>query len=422
MTGRKLALLLLTLTPGAAPAARIAIPPPVHVEPLAEGTHSRPVQLSKLAIKLTRGAPFGRARIGLLCIGGQPLVWKGRRGELSTEDFDDVFRDELKQIGYDVVSTSGDLFDSGENFKAEFLVGGTITQLAVDACLPNAGLGDTLSSKGTALLEVEWQIFDRIERTVVARVTTRKGFEQTKAQTGGIESIIFSAFAENVRALAASGELRKYAVGEKREAGLSRKPSSGLVPLRIALPPRSVGGLSAAVGGTVLILSGAGHGSGFLISRDGYFLTNQHVVGGAKYVKLRWSDGIEELGEVVRVDKGRDVALVKGEPRDRAPLRLLGVNPQVGADVFAIGAPFEAQLQNSVTRGVISARRIEDGYSFLQSDVSVNPGNSGGPLVDVHGDVAAIAVSGLRIGNAPLGINFFIPAHEALEFLALQPK
>ncbi|MDQ4420831.1 S1C family serine protease [Sphingobium sp. DEHP117] len=355
-------------------------------------------------------------------MGGYPLTWRGRGGELSTEEFDDAFRDELKALGYDVVSTSSNLFDEDGDSRAEYLIGGTITMMTVDACYPNSGLGDSHSAKGTALMEVEWQMYDRIERSVVAKVITRQGYKQGKTDAAGVSGLIVAAFGENVRALAANEAMRKYLVGARRDASITRVPSGGQPPIVMSLPNQSAKNLSTAVGSTVLVQSGSGHGSGFLISRDGYFLTNNHVVAGAKYVKLRWSDGLEELGEVIRVDKGRDVALVKGAARDRTPLRISEQAIAVGSDIYAIGAPLDPAFQNSVTKGILSARRIEDGYSYLQSDVAVNPGNSGGPLVTAQGDVIGITVKGVRIGEASQSINFFIPAHEALEFLSIRGK
>ncbi len=403
-------------------ASPISIPRSASVEALPTSTETRPVQLARLKLKQGRGTKIGKVKLGLLCIGGYPLTWKGRSGELSTEEFDDAFRDQLQALGYDVVSTSSDLFDAEGDARAEYLIGGTINMMSVDACYPHSGLGDSHSAKGTALMDVEWQIYDRINRTVVARVTTRQGYKQSKTDPGGISSLIVTAFGENVRALAATEDMRKYLIGERREAIVSRRPDAGQPPVMMNLPTQAVRNLSEAVGSTVLVQSGSGHGSGFLISREGYFLTNSHVVASARYVKLRWSDGLEELGEVVRVDKGRDIALIKGVARDRAALRIEQEAIEVGADVYAIGAPLDPKYQNSVTKGVISARRREDGYGFLQSDVSVNPGNSGGPLVNARGDVVGITVKGVRISNAPQSINFFIPAHEALEFLSINGK
>jgi len=398
------------------------IPPAVSVPELPSDLETRPVQLSRLVLKQPRGTRIGKVKLGLLCIGGYSFTWRGRSGELSTEDFDDAFRGQLKALGYNVVSTNSDLFDTEGDSRAEYLIGGLITTMQVDACTPNSGLGDRYSAKGQALMEVEWHIYDRIGRTVVARVITRQGYSTKKATPDGVTGLIIAAFGENVRALAASDAVRQNLIGERRDPNLRRTPSANLAPISLTLPTKGVQRLSEAVGSTVLVQSAGGFGSGFLISRDGYFLTNHHVVAGNKYVKLRWADGLEELGEVVRTDKGRDVALIKGEPRDRAPLKIATNTPDLGSEVYAIGAPLEMKLQSTLTKGILSARRVEDGYTFLQSDVSINHGNSGGPLVNARGEVVAVTVSGVFASKTPLGINFFIPAQEALEFLSIRPK
>ncbi|RXR29493.1 S1C family serine protease [Sphingobium fluviale] len=412
----------LAAIPSPAFAGRITIPEAAVATALPARTETRPVQFSRLTIRIERGDPIGVTRFGLLCLGEAEMKWKSRGNELSTNAFQAAFRDELRQLGYDVVSNSDSLFDSEENDRAEYQIGATITMLSIDVCRPNSSLGDSVSARGSVLLQIDWQLYDRLARSVVARARTFQGYEQKTASAGGLTAILVSAFAQNVRALAASRQLLKLLVGPRREASITRAPSAGLPPIAMSVPSQGVAQLAKAVGSTILVETGSGHGSGFLISRDGYFLTNHHVVGGSKYVKLRWSDGLEALGEVIRTDKGRDVALIKGDPRDRAPLKIAEKPPEVGANVYAIGAPLDRKFQNSVTRGIFSARRIEDGYSFWQSDVAVNPGNSGGPLLNAQSDVVAITVSTYRTDNAPSGINFFIPAHEALEFLSIRPQ
>lgn len=150
-------------------------------------------------------------------------------------------------------------------------------------------------------------------------------------------------------------------------------------------------------------------------------ITNQHVVGAAKFVKVRWPDGTEALGDVIRTDSARDVALVKTDSHGRTPLGLNTATPPVGDAVFAIGAPLEEKLQGSVTKGIVSAIRTEKGQRLIQSDVSINHGNSGGPLVNEKGQVVAITVSGIFASDAPMGLNFFIPIADALTALNLTP-
>lgn len=110
---------------------------------------------------------------------------------------------------------------------------------------------------------------------------------------------------------------------------------------------------------------------------------------------------------------------VAGDARKRLPLRLRAEGGVVGEEVYAIGAPLARELQNSLTKGILSARRVEDGYSFLQSDVSVQRGNSGSPLLDGRARVVGVAQSGVQIQGASTGLNIFVPGDEALAFLSI---
>jgi S1-C subfamily serine protease len=201
------------------------------------------------------------------------------------------------------------------------------------------------------------------------------------------------------------------------------RPASANPPISLkgAKAARAIA-LSDAVGSVVMISAGQTQGSGFLVSSDGYLMTDRHVVGDAQFVKVRWPDGIEGLGEVVRSDKVRDVALVKTDPRGRQPLLLRRDSLQPGDSVFAIGAPLGQQFQSTMTRGIVSAYRTVGGLNFIQSDVTVNPGSSGGPLLDDKGAVVAMTESGYRFEGAPAGLNLFTPVGDALDFLAASPN
>lgn len=107
--------------------------------------------------------------------------------------------------------------------------------------------------------------------------------------------------------------------------------------------------------GAVVVFAGSGSGSGVLISTDGYILTNHHVAGKSGRVRIRWSDGTESVGEVVRADRRRDVALIKvASPKGR-PLSIRQAPVELGDTVYAIGTPLGDELQNTVTRGIVSA-------------------------------------------------------------------
>jgi len=145
-------------------------------------------------------------------------------------------------------------------------------------------------------------------------------------------------------------------------------------------------------------------------------------VGDSPGVTIRWSDGAETNGLVVRIAMGRVVALIKTNDHAHAPLKLRRDEPAVGDEVFAIGALYGQKFQSSVTHGVMSADRIFDGYAFIQSDVTVDPGASGGPLLDSQGRVIGLTVLGYRPLGMPSGVNLFVPARDAIDFLSLDPK
>jgi S1-C subfamily serine protease len=167
----------------------------------------------------------------------------------------------------------------------------------------------------------------------------------------------------------------------------------------------------------VTLDSGRGTGSGFFIGREGYLLTNQHVVRDAKFLKVKLATGRELVGEVLQTNTRRDVALVKTESAGAEPLAIRATEPNIGEDVYAIGSPYGERFSGTLTRGVLSGHRTLDALRFLQSDVAVLPGNSGGPLLDADGRVVGIAVRALDAGRANL--NLFIPIQEALDVLAV---
>jgi serine protease Do len=158
-----------------------------------------------------------------------------------------------------------------------------------------------------------------------------------------------------------------------------------------------------------------GVGSGFIISADGYVLTNAHVVAGADDVIVTLSDRRELKAKVLGADKSSDVAVLKV---DGANLPRLAVGDsskiRVGEWVIAIGSPFN--LDNSVTAGIISAKSRDTGdyLPLIQSDVAVNPGNSGGPLINMRGEVIGINSQIATLSGGYNGISFAVPIDEAM--------
>ncbi len=159
-------------------------------------------------------------------------------------------------------------------------------------------------------------------------------------------------------------------------------------------------------------------GSGFIISRDGYIVTNNHVVEGADDIKVKLANEKEYHAKVIGRDPKTDLALIKIKAHNLIPLKLGSSNDlKVGNWVVAIGSPFG--LEQTVTAGIVSAKgRIigEGPYDdFIQTDASINPGNSGGPLLNMSGEVVGINTAIIKSGQ---GIGFAIPSDMAKNIVA----
>jgi S1-C subfamily serine protease len=416
--------LLSVLDAGAAlaqAAPPIVIPPPVSVPTLPAGSEVRPFAFTHLVAKLTAGQEWSSPHGGWFCVAYPKVTWKGGQQEIRSADYLEAFRSEMKSAGFKVDGDSDNIFEKTTT-TSDMEVGGIINEINLSYCLPGIGAGNSNTVHGEVVMGLQWQIYSSIQKTVLAKIDTRGGFQISGSGSGGWEALMIGAFKENVRGLIAAEAFRKTFLGAPIQAGEMARPTKQTpipLPGAMAAGPRPI---SDAVGSVVIIFAGESQGSGFLVSSDGLLLTDRHVVEDAKFVKVRWPDGIEGLGEVVRSDKARDVALVKTDPRGRKPLRLRRDPAQPGDAVFAIGAPLGEKFQSTVTRGIVSANRVFEGLSFIQSDVSVNPGSSGGPLLDDKGVVVGMTEAGYRVGGAPADINLFTPVGDALDFLSAEPK
>jgi serine protease Do len=157
-----------------------------------------------------------------------------------------------------------------------------------------------------------------------------------------------------------------------------------------------------------------GVGSGFILTADGYVMTNAHVVDGADEVLVTLTDKREFKAKIIGADKRTDVAVVKIEATGLPAVKIGDISRlRVGEWVMAIGSPFG--LENTVTAGIVSAKQRDTGdyLPFIQTDVAINPGNSGGPLINMRGEVVGINSQIYSRSGGFQGISFSIPIDEA---------
>lgn len=380
-----------------APAGTPVVAPP--------GASVRPVRFERMHVRPSNEV-VGEWQRGVFCsrIGQIRFDSKSVR---SLADMPAMARSEFQAAGHPGPSQSA--------FRSETQAGNNEYELAATVIGLQAVLCDKDVDRVTGALwiRVEWEIYSPIERRVIYQATTEGSHHTTSTDKLDIVGLTRKVVQSATRNLLADPKLLTELT---REPSMAPEPAQAV--LRVARKPAAgttvATALPALRSAVVTLVSGAGSGSGFYIHPDGYLLTNSHVVGDAKFLKVRLASGREILGEVLRTDRRRDVALVKTESVALAPVPVAGSEPDVGAELMALGSPFGEKFESTLTRGILSGVREIEQQRWLQSDVTIAPGSSGGPLVDARG--AAIGMTTLGRG----GINLFVPIKDALASLKIE--
>lgn len=382
------------------------------------------IKLMRVIAALPAGAPWLNLKVGITFCNADGITrtWNGGREPQDLPPFSAAFKTELERAGYRVVTPGEDNLFDPQAASSDLQAAAVITDERVDGCISRGGpltssnRGDV---RGDSAMKIDWQIYSPIEKQVIAHISTSASARLENSVPGGEQRLIMESFASNVRELASNADFRAALSAPKALAkGFVMPGQQAKIVLAGSLKAsrRPVG---EAVASVVTILTGSGSGSGDLVSNDGYMVTNAHVVGDEKQVRVRWSDGIETVADVVRVARDRDVALIKTNPRDREPLPIKRGPVTPGARVYAIGSPLGKEYQGTVSSGIISATRVMEGMRYIQSDVATTHGSSGGALLDENGAMIGITVSGVE--RAP-GLNFFIPIGDVMDFLSLEQQ
>lgn len=344
----------------------------------------------------------------------QELRWDKPAG-LSRE-FNVAVNDRLKEFGYSVVDLSDRLFANTDPQKARFKLAALVTTLETNYYTKTKYYETSPESYGVATLDLELQVQDSDSQKVVFTGKYRGyGIEQSKTPQP-----LYKAFVNAVdHALADPGFVAVLRKGAADAAGAGGTQSLLAIAHcdhdSAAHLPGVLGTLTQAVVG---LRSGTILGSGVIISTDGYVLTAAHVVEGRETAIVSLSGGLSLDARVVRIDIATDVALLKLPGRGFQCAPFAPEPAAVGTDLFAVGTPLNPKLANSITRGIVSGIRTIDNHRLIQTDASVSPGNSGGPLFDANGRIQAL-VQFKEAGTAIEGIAFGVPVSAIVSSLAL---
>ncbi|MFO7880143.1 MAG: trypsin-like peptidase domain-containing protein [Bacteroidota bacterium] len=338
-----------------------------------------------------------------------PMKWRND----DDNEFAATVNDVLRECGYNVPEEDDDNMFAISN--VDYFLSGNISRMYSDVDM-KFSFSEGHPIKLRSRVDIEWVLTNALQDTVetypvsVERVYWMKPgsslfTEETDINFDIIPKAVYemlkqSSFVEHV-----STELDKSIMNTKYDEPLA------------LLKDMPVDKLSDAVKSVVTITTGEGHGSGCIVSTDGYILTNYHVIHGADSLEVRMANDSVFPADVIRTSEAFDLALVKIEESDLPGFVLDSTRiSDYGQDVFSIGTGVDVALGQSLSKGIISGKRNIGPSEYLQTDVSINPGSSGGALVDTDGQLLGI-VSAKMMGVGIEGIGFAIPIKTVIKSL-----
>lgn len=335
----------------------------------------------------------------------------------------DSFYRRFEKFGYSTASNANVLFSGQEKNTADLSIAAIIRDIDIKTCA--RGYSIHSDSKTSSYLKIEWHVFDNLEKKTLLTVVTEgadDGFKDATRKKGNV--ISFSkAFANAAQNLLANDQfvgLLKLPASKSASINTSNQKVKVDLSFGNNIDRRTFqNDIRNLKKSTVTIRVPNGHGSGFVVG-DRHVLTNYHVVAGSNQVRI--INGNRSVSAIIqKYDKRRDVALLKLEQGSVFPALMLSSTPiETGESVYVIGTPLSEDLSHTVTKGIISADRLIEGQRFLQTDAALNPGNSGGPAFNEHGNVVGMAVAGhFTSSGGSKNINYLIPINDVLRELGI---
>jgi len=391
------------------------------------GKSVKSVQLEKVLIELSDSTSnrkvIGTVYFGQNCLTKSlDLVVTAQTNQINNVNTEKKMQEIFSANNYKFVGKREAIFAGQQAESADLSVAAIITDIKMRVCQKG---NNRLKPEANVevYLKVEWQLFDPLDRRVIYKGQTQ-GYERNdyddidnsagrSAMNTALANAMLNLLAENnfVQNLQKTDDLPKINTDNAQHLKV--------ISHSILKKSRFVDDAESLQNSVVTVRTTTGHGTGFYVSKDGYILTNAHVVNDAQTVLIITKER-QFKADVIRKDQQRDIALLKPrEPVNVAALSLSARPTKVGETIYVIGTPLDEKLEHTITSGIVSAsRKNEDGLTYYQTDAALNAGNSGGPAFNNTGEVMGIAVSGLfSKGGTGLNINFLIPIDDAISKL-----
>ena len=360
---------------------------------------------SKILVDITEGK-----EIGSFGTGYSKKIYKWKYGDvISTSEFNHMAEREMSKTGYKTIGENKLFEEQNDQPKeADLLLGGNLKDIKISS-------DGKKRSQVLIAVTIEWQVFNRKRAKVILKQESN-GYANCDPEDvdNGLKEAFKNGFGKFINTDTFYSSV--VAMGSKYSGNSKVKPVVIKKVKPKAYKERSEM-IAECLKSVLTIKTDQGHGSGFIISAEGYIVTNYHVVNGAKEINAIFDGGFSLPATVYSYDENNDLALLKIQGGGFKALPIGNSDSLiVGTDVVAMGTPASLDLSQTVTKGMVSSKRDIDGHEYLQTDVSVNPGNSGGPLLNMKGQVSGIISRGIRTAQ---GLNFAIPSNVLMSILKI---
>jgi len=268
--------------------------------------------------------------------------------------------------------------------------------------------------------DIKWNVMNTYGE-IVKSINVRSQSGEFINSDNDIQKMLGDMIENSLNQVLSNNEIASFAKMEKGDN------SSKLALTSIAKPSSVLLNAGEAQNATVIVKTDDGHGSGFAVSNDGYIITNYHVIASKDPNKpnaatVILGDGSKVKATVVKVNKPRDLALLKIDSKFE---KCFAIPAQKNftplEEVYVMGAPKSIELGQSASKGIISSERNINNVNVIQTNISVSPGNSGGPMFNKDGKLYGVVESKL-VGSGAEGVAFCIPAYHILEYLNIEFK
>jgi S1-C subfamily serine protease len=367
------------------------------------------------------GSENDDVRIGRITCGRNVgnIYWTKGVVKLESQSLKDSIFKVFTQAGYTAEARIGSAPSIGSmELKA------SLTKVKINSCGKN---GNPKRTKNASFVEVKWTLSDPSVSETIYQFTTKGSHDASNKGfiNNGLDLSFESAVSVSVENLLALEEFHKHIMpgnisdlkqlfDKKINVDYSFGEGSD----------KFVKKVSELKNNSVIIKTENGHGSGVLINNKGFVLTNAHVVGDESSYGI--NIGKEKYKAIlIRKEKVRDVALLKIKNYSGLAegVEFSKGIPNIGDELYVIGTPLSLELEHSITKGIVSAKRMLSGLPFYQTDAAINPGNSGGPVFNSSGELIALTVSGIFTrGGASMNINYLIPIGDVVKSLNIESQ